>query len=304
MKHLLALLWVSIGLMLMPSLTHGLDSANAPVMPSAQPSPAKPDVQPSPVPATPDPLPSPTPVRRPKGLTVVGLPPPPFHEIWINGGTIITPNVSTPCALPCLIPMGLPVGAFSILTPAAAQINVKTGVDNRFALEAGIAHGFAATHNFTFAAELPVVFNTSGGVTSGNSSLARSYSSLFFTPALRIMFGLDRVKHPDYPPIYPWISLGGGLAHFSPSSISLAGGLSGAQSSTEGALQAGAGMDIGIYRKSVALRAEFRDFYTGPPNLGVPGINLRHNLVASAGIVFRFGAHADKSASDTSSDHK
>jgi hypothetical protein len=318
MKRLLALLWVSVGLMLMPGLTHGLDSANAPAIPNAQPSPAKPDVllspatpdQPSPVPATPDPLPSATPVNGgPHQDTVVGLPPPPFHEIWINLGTITTPNVASNCPVPCPVPLGLPVGAFSAFTPAAAQIDAKTGVDNGVAFEAGVAHGFAATHSFVFVAELPVVFNSKGDVKSGNSSLARSYSSTFFTPALRIMFGPDPIEHPNYPKVYPWISLGGGLAHFSPSSTSLAGGLSGAKSSTEGALQAAAGMDVGIYRRSIALRAEVRDFYTGPPNLGVPGINLRHNLLASAGIVFRFGSHApemapDPKGSDTSLDHK
>jgi hypothetical protein len=68
----------------------------------------------------------------------------------------------------------------------------------------------------------------------------------------------------------------------------MAGGASGAKSSTEGALQVGAGADFGVYRKSIALRAEVRDFYTGAPNLGVPGINLRHNVIVGGGIVFRF----------------
>jgi hypothetical protein len=182
---------------------------------------------------------------------------------------------------------GLPVGRFSSFVPAAAQVGAKTSLDTRFAFEATLAQGFARTHNLTFVAEFPVVFSPNGDVKSGNTLVARSYSSVIFTPALRIMFAPDRDTHKGYLAIYPWISLGGGLAHFSPSSISLAGTASGAKSSTEGAWQAGAGVDFGIYRKAIALRAEVRDFYTGPPNLGVAGINLRHNVVIGGGIVFR-----------------
>ncbi len=103
------------------------------------------------------------------------------------------------------------------------------------------------------------------------------------------MYGKNRETNPSYLPLYPFVTVGAGLAHFSPSSISLSGSPSGAKSSTEGALQVGAGVDIGIYGKSIALRAEVRDFYTAPPNLGAASINQRHNVVASAGIVFRFG---------------
>jgi len=170
-------------------------------------------------------------------------------------------------------------------------------------IEAGYAYGFASVHDFHLVAEFPVVFIPNRDVKSGNPSLARSYSSLFFTPALRIVYARDRVKHPGYPPLYPWISVGGGLAHFSPSAINLAGGASAAKGSTESAGQFGAGMDVGIYRRAIALRAEVRDFYTAPPNLGVAGINLRHNnVVASAGIVFWFCKHCwDKPSLDQKS---
>lgn len=286
MKHLVALLLVSIGLMMMPRAAYTQDS----------PTPAKPETQPSPVPVKPDAQPSlapePSPVAEPKpagqtkttgsvGPTVIGLPPVPNVEIFFNTGATDTSTVGSSSGAQNL---RLPGRAFAGVATQAAQ----TGVDTRFAFETGFATGFLKIHNFRLVAEFPVVFNPNGDVTSGNLSLARSYSSLFFTPALRIMYAPDRDTHRGYPPVYPWISLGGGLAHFSPSAISLSGGVSGARSSTEGALQAGAGVDIGIYRKSIALRAEVRDFYTAPPDLGVTGINLRHNLFAGGGIVFRF----------------
>jgi hypothetical protein len=299
MKHFFALLWISVGLMLIPSAAYSQDPADVPAKPDAQSSLslvtsnvqassdlAAPDagLSPATMKALPLVIPSPTPAVTPQ-QTVINLPPPPFHEYFLITGFASTPGSNGPTS-------GLQVSPFASFTPAATQIAAKTGVDGRFALEFGVAAGFAKIHDFTLVAEFPVVLNPSADVRSSNVSVARSYSSLFFTPALRVMYGRDRNIHPDYLPIYPFISLGAGLAHFSPSSINLAGGASGAKSSTEGALQAGAGADIGIYRKLIALRAEVRYFYTpGPPDLGVAGVNLRHNVVASAGIVFRFNLH-------------
>lgn len=299
MKHFLALLWVSIGLMLIPTAAYSQDSSNASAKLDVQASHslATPEVQVSSDLAapkagpSPDGLPLDTPSPVPDGSrekTVITQPPPPFHEYFLNAGFASTPGVGSDC---CPVQTGLQVSPFASFTPAAAQIAAKTGVDGRFALEFGVAAGFAKVHDFTLVAEFPVVFSPNADVRSGNVSLARSYSSLFFTPALRIMYVPNPINHSRLSVVYPWFSLGAGLAHFSPSSINLAGSASGAKSSTEGAFQAGAGVDIGIYRKSIALRAEVRDFYTGPPNLGVAGINLRHNVVASAGIVFRFNLH-------------
>lgn len=301
MKHFFALLWVSVGLMLIPSAAYSQDPADVPAKPDAQSSLslvtsnvqassdlAAPDAGLSPaiIKALPLAFPSPTPAVTPQ-KTVINLPPPPFHEYFVNTGYGSTLNAGS--TSPTSGPQAI---SFASFTPAAAQIAAKTGVDGRLAFEFGVAAGFARIHDFTLVAEFPVVLNPSADVRSGNVSVARSYSSLFFTPALRIMYARDREKHPHYPPIYPWTALGGGLAHFSPSSINLGGGASGAKSSTEGALQAGAGADIGIYRKLIALRAEVRYFYTpGPPDLGVAGVNLRHNVIASAGIVFRFNVH-------------
>jgi hypothetical protein len=326
MKRFFVLLWVSVGLMLVPSAAYCQGPGDASAKPDAQAPPdalAAADVQPLPAakPAPIEPMiglpplmyelsPAVKPNTAPVPYTVIGLPQPPFMELSVNPLLAVAPSVASPlCPQPCSVSQGLPVGRFSSFVPAAAQVGAKTSLDTRFAFEAALAQGFARIHSFTFVAEFPVVFNPNGDVKSGNTLVARSYSSLFFTPALRIMYAPDRDTHRGYPAVYPFISLGGGLAHFSPSSISLSGGASGAKSSTEGALQAGAGVDIGIYRKSIALRAEVRDFYTGPPNLGVAGINLRHNVVAGAGIVFRLckscwaGRKSDQTAPTASPAH-
>jgi hypothetical protein len=304
MKHFVPLLLVSICLMLTPCAAYAQNSPDATAQPDAQstPTPVQPDAQPSPdaqstpTPVQPDAQPSPvakpTPAGKTKtsgsvGPTVITLPPVPNIELFGSLGTDTTATVGSTC-LGCVQPLGRSVGAFADVASAATQTVARTGVDTRFAFETGFAIGFKRIHDFRLVAEFPVLFNPNGDVKSGNLALARSYSSLFFTPALRIMYGPNRDTHPGYLPLYPWFSLGGGLAHYSPSAISLAGGVSGARNSIEGALQFGVGVDYGIYRRAIALRAEFRDIYADPPNLGVTGINLRHNLFAGGGIVFRF----------------
>lgn len=263
MKHLLLLLMASLAMLSLPGAACAQDS---------------PDVQSE----------SDASSRRigPIGPSVIGVPPTPFNEAFVNLGAVSTLSARSICQ-PCPPMAALQRRAFGPVAPLGAG-TAESDVDTRFISEFGYARGFTRVRALVFLAEFPVVLSPNGNVNSGNLSVARSYSSLFFTPALRVMCAPDHTKHPGYPPIYPWFSLGGGLAHFSPSSTSLAGTPSGARSSTEGALQVGAGWDTGLYRKSVALRVEVRDFYTAPPNLGVPGINLRHNVVAAAGIVFRF----------------
>jgi hypothetical protein len=118
-------------------------------------------------------------------------------------------------------------------------------------------------------------------VTSNLSSLnAGSLSSTFITPALRL-------KLLPGSPIAPFISFGGGWAHYS-----LSNG-----STSKGAIEYGGGLDFKIGIPHIGLRAEVRDFVTGDPNFAfaVPGIVSnnqsglnRNNVLAGGGIVFRF----------------
>src|SRR5215475_14460716 len=52
--------------------------------------------------------------------------------------------------------------------------------------------------------EFPIVGSTSADLTTANLTAVKSYSSLFFTPSLRLKF-------IPKSPISPWISAGGGL---------------------------------------------------------------------------------------------
>lgn len=106
------------------------------------------------------------------------------------------------------------------------------------------------------------------------------FSSLYITPSIKTKF---------FPaaPISPWISLGGGLAHFSFPD----------DRSNKLAVQLGTGADIRTPLPHLGFRVELRDFLSGQPSFATPGIGLagnpesglsRHNLFAGGGLVFRF----------------
>jgi hypothetical protein len=115
--------------------------------------------------------------------------------------------------------------------------------------------------------------------TSAPSGLVGHLSSVFVTPALRL-------KLLPGSPISPWVSFGGGWAHYSPDSGS---------SASKGALEYGGGVDFKIGIPFLGFRAEVRDFVTGAPALPiVPSFVVttqggnRHNVLAGGGVVLRF----------------
>jgi hypothetical protein len=130
--------------------------------------------------------------------------------------------------------------------------------------------------------EFPLVGSTSADLTTSNLTAVKNYSALFFTPSLRLKF-------VPGSPVSPWISAGGGLAHFGPSSTTQAGTTTTVSSTTKGAFQGGAGFDFHIPAFPIGLRIEARDFYAGRPNLSTFTVfNVRHNIFVGGGVVFRF----------------
>jgi hypothetical protein len=107
-------------------------------------------------------------------------------------------------------------------------------------------------------------------------------SSLFVTPALRL-------KVLPSAPISPFVSVGGGLAHYS---LDLG-------SNNRGALQYGGGLDFKTGIPLLGFRAEVRDFVSTGPDFGnaanlLLGITNnqsglhRHNILAGGGVVLKF----------------
>ncbi|HKO18622.1 MAG TPA: hypothetical protein VJU82_07030 [Acidobacteriaceae bacterium] len=112
--------------------------------------------------------------------------------------------------------------------------------------------------------ELPVMVapNRSG-------SGVGNFSEVFFTPGLRLKFSL--------PVLSPFLSLGGGFAHFSPKNRL------NNLSDTRGTLGAGAGVDLHTHIPLLGFRAEVREFYTGDPYAAT-----QHNVFAGGGLVLKF----------------
>jgi hypothetical protein len=109
-----------------------------------------------------------------------------------------------------------------------------------------------------------------------------SYKSYIVTPAARINV------FPDLG-VSPWLSVGGGVAHYSESSSLLFGGKNpGKTGDTTGVFQIGAGLDVKLIRR-FSLRGEVRDFWSGvPPANVITDKSRQHNLFAAAGIVWHF----------------
>lgn len=177
------------------------------------------------------------------------------------------------------------------ITPSvgSASNGTQGSVDTTFAFEANYAHQLVHVPALALHLEFPVAVTPSANFSTATLTNAVSYSTVFFTPSLRLKFG------PPGAAAAVWISAGGGLAHFNPSSTGACVAAVGLlcppapSSTTKGAVQGGAGLDYHPGLMPFAFRLEARDFYTGIPNLGVfPAIKVRNNILAGAGIVFRF----------------
>lgn len=167
------------------------------------------------------------------------------------------------------------------ITPTVGSGTSETSFSTTFAFEANYAAQLAHVPAVALHLEVPALFTPSTDLTTSNVTALKSYSSFFITPALRL-------KLLPASPFSPWISAGGGIVHFNPSSTTQGGTTVQTNSVTKGAAQAGVGTDIHPPLLPVAFRLELRDFYTGLPDLNTVGIKVRHNLLVGGGLVLRF----------------
>lgn len=175
----------------------------------------------------------------------------------------------------------LAVIAGAKVTPKVGSAANETTFSTGFAFEGNYAAQLAHVPAVSLHLEFPVVAAPSTDLSTSNLTAVKSYSSIFFTPALRL-------KILPESPFSPWISAGGGLAHFGPGSTTQAGTTVTTASTNKGAVQAGVGADFHPPLLPVAFRFEARDFYTGIPNLNTVDIKVRHNIFVGGGVVLRF----------------
>ena len=130
--------------------------------------------------------------------------------------------------------------------------------------------------------EVPVLVNIDEDLQFDANVVPKDYRSYFITPSIRAnVFGGTAVS--------PWVSLGGGVGHFSPNSALEFGGKNPNGGNTVGVMQIGVGLDVRFWR-SFSVRGEVRDFWSGTPNLGVvTGNSRQHNYNVGGGVMWRFG---------------
>jgi hypothetical protein len=134
--------------------------------------------------------------------------------------------------------------------------------------------------------EIPAVFNLDEDLGSGGDVVPKDYHQIFITPALRLnLFPETSVS--------PWVSFGGGFAHFTESKDLNYYGTNPGGSSTSGVLEIGLGLDVMPFRgrfKNVGFRGQGRDFWSGSPSLPLAdtGESRQHNYFVGAGVIWRF----------------
>lgn len=139
---------------------------------------------------------------------------------------------------------------------------------------------------YSISGEVVAVYNPTEKLNAGgfgNAVVPTQYSQLFVTPAARLnLFPTTAVS--------PWVSLGGGVAHFSQSNtLDYSGGPNPGKATTSGVLQGGVGLDVKLVG-SVYIRGEARDFWSGEPDfpLAPTGKTRQHNFFVGGGVFWRF----------------
>ena len=138
---------------------------------------------------------------------------------------------------------------------------------------------------FSIAGEMIVMYNpdedVNGGAT-GNAVVPPDYKQLFITPGARLnLFPTTAVS--------PWVSGGVGFGHFSQANTLVYGGTNPGKSTTSATVEGGVGLDVRVW-KSLTMRAEARDFYSGEPDfpLAPTGKTRQHNFFVGLGAFWRF----------------
>jgi hypothetical protein len=130
--------------------------------------------------------------------------------------------------------------------------------------------------------EVPFAGTPRTKVTTTNVLSPRSYSSIFFTPGLK----LKLIPGRKYS---PFASIGYGIAHFKESETTVGNQPNpDRRNTTDGVFDFAFGMDVRVISR-LSIRGEVRDFYSELPPLNVRALSDRqHNALISAGIVLRF----------------
>ncbi len=166
--------------------------------------------------------------------------------------------------------------------PNAPAVNPFVRSGKGLTFEVNYARRFLATPIFAVSGEVPAVFNLDEKLNSGGNVVPAKYKQIFVTPSARVNFFPETA-------VSPWLSVGGGFAHFSESNNLIYYGTNPGGSKTSGVLQIGAGLDVKVWHK-FGIRGQVRDFYSGTPDLPLAdtGKTRQHNYFVGGGVVYHF----------------
>lgn len=151
-----------------------------------------------------------------------------------------------------------------------------------WSFEVNYARHIAEFGPLSLSLEVPFLANPDEDIHAAQNLVPQQFSSYFVTPAARLNIFPDQA-------VSPWVSFGGGFAHFKESStLEFGGSNPGKTGTTTGVFEAGAGLDVRLFH-SFSLRGEVRDFRSGLPQLNVKtGNSHQRNLFVGAGVVWHF----------------
>jgi len=164
----------------------------------------------------------------------------------------------------------------------ATNFNHVVRSGNGLTFEVNYARRLFGTPVFAISGEVPAVFDLDEDLNSGENVVPKNYKQIFVTPSARLnLFPATAVS--------PWVSLGGGFAHFTENSTLINGGPNPGSSSTSGVLQGGFGLDVRVLHQ-FSIRLDVRDFWSGTPSLPLAdtGKSRQHNFFVGGGVVWHF----------------
>jgi opacity protein-like surface antigen len=179
--------------------------------------------------------------------------------------------------------VSLTIGAMktgdSSLAASTGDPNAHT--DTSFALQVGYSARFFTAGLASLYFDCPLAVTPKTNLVTSNALSVRSYSSLYFTPGIKLkLLPLAKVS--------PYVVGGVGLARLAPSDRLVNGQPANSDAKINVAYSFGGGLDVKV-APFISLRGEVRDYNTVTPAFTITLFKERqHNALISGGVVLRF----------------
>jgi hypothetical protein len=170
--------------------------------------------------------------------------------------------------------------------PNAPAINPFIRSGNGLTFQVNYSRFLLGNSVYGISAELPAAFNLDEKLNSGADVVPKSYQQIFVTPAFRLNLFPETA-------VSPWVSVGGGFAHFSENSNLNYYGPNPGSSTTSGVFEGGIGLDVNPFQgrfTRFGFRLDARDFWSGEPDfpLADTGKTRQHNYFVGGGVIWHF----------------